>query len=150
MTFPLAMNVSTSANSSSSNSVRSRSILTVRPPTLIARRNAMYLATSGPEHEIDRAEQTAPRPHEVHLEGLLHVQDRERYEDRERDDLLDDLELPEIERAVPDAVRRHLQEVLEQRDRPADDRRHVPGPAAQIAQVGVPGKRHEHVRTGEQ
>src|SRR5262249_4608274 len=39
----LAMNVSTFANSISANSLRSWSIFTVCPPTLMARRRAMYL-----------------------------------------------------------------------------------------------------------
>ena len=43
-TFPLAMNVSTFAKPSPSNSLRRRSIFTTWPPTLMARRKAMYLA----------------------------------------------------------------------------------------------------------
>src|SRR5215210_8672078 len=40
MTFPLAMNVSTFESPSDANSLRKRSILTLWPPTLIARRKA--------------------------------------------------------------------------------------------------------------
>src|SRR5215211_2801039 len=41
MTFPLAMNVSTFDSPSDSNNLRRRSILTLWPPTLIARRKAI-------------------------------------------------------------------------------------------------------------
>jgi hypothetical protein len=43
MTFPLAMKVSTLEKPMSENKARSLSIVTVRPPTLIARRKATYL-----------------------------------------------------------------------------------------------------------
>jgi hypothetical protein len=42
MTLPLAMNVSTSVSPSDSKISRSLSIFTVRPPTFMARRKAMY------------------------------------------------------------------------------------------------------------
>src|SRR5262245_7286159 len=42
MTLPLAMNVSTLESPSPSNRARSWSILTTRPPTLMARRKAMW------------------------------------------------------------------------------------------------------------
>jgi hypothetical protein len=41
MTFPLAINVSTFESPSDSNNLRRRSIFTLWPPTLIARRIAM-------------------------------------------------------------------------------------------------------------
>src|SRR5215211_5815995 len=41
MTFPLAMNVSTFESPSDANNLRRRSILTLWPPTLIARRKAI-------------------------------------------------------------------------------------------------------------
>ena len=53
MTFPLAMNVSTLESPSDSNSSRSRSIFTLCPPTLIARRKAMNRVILSPDGSKD-------------------------------------------------------------------------------------------------
>src|SRR6266516_6263495 len=79
------------------------------------------------EHEVGGADQAEAGPEVVELERLAHVEEREWNEHGERDDLLDDLQLRQAERLKADPVRRHLQEIFEQRDRPADDRRDVPG-----------------------
>ncbi len=54
MTLPLAMNVSTELRRIASNSSRNRAIRTVRPPTLIARRKAKYLAKSALPNDFVR------------------------------------------------------------------------------------------------
>ena len=52
-----------------------------------------------PEHEVHRPEQAQARPQEVQLERLPHVEHRERHEHAERDDLLQDLQLRELQGA---------------------------------------------------
>jgi hypothetical protein len=63
---------------------------------------------------------------------------------------LDDLELAEREHGGPGAIGWHLQQVLEEGDAPADQRREVPGPVAQVLQVRIPRERHEDVGAAEQ
>ena len=65
ITLPLAMNVSTDVNPSAAKSFLSSSIFTVRPPTLIARRKAMYLGIAYAEGPL--AEQ---HPHEEGASGV--------------------------------------------------------------------------------
>ena len=72
----------------------------------------------GAKHKVHRAHQTQPRPQEIELGRLVHVKDRKGKEHRERDDLLQDLELPQGQGRVADAIRGHLQEVLKERDPP--------------------------------
>jgi len=71
-------------------------------------------------------------------------------EDAERDDFLDDFQLREREHPKPDAVGRHLQEVLEQRDAPAHNGGDIPGTIGKVAQVRIPRDGHEHVRGNQQ
>src|SRR5260221_10755816 len=82
-------------------------------------RGTIRLYASAAEHEVKRAQHAQPRPEEIELHRLLHIEQRERDEDRERDHLLQDFELRERQRAEADAVRRHLQEVLEERRSPS-------------------------------
>ena len=49
------------------------------------------------EGEEDRAEDAQARPQVVEADRLLHVEERERHEDRERDRLLQDLQLVETQ-----------------------------------------------------
>src|SRR5262249_32253950 len=63
---------------------------------------------------------------------------------------LQELELIEPQRAVADAVRRDLQQVLEEGDAPTDQRGDEPRLAAQVAQMRVPGEGHEDVRKDQQ
>ena len=51
---------------------------------------------------------------------------------------------------IADAVRGHLQQILEQRNAPADDGGHPPRLARHVLQVSVPGERHEAVRADEE
>src|ERR1041385_563515 len=105
---------------------------------------------SSAEQEEDCAAETKSRPQVVQPHRLFHVEDRERDEDAQRDHLLDDLELAELERGMADAVRWDLKQILEQRDAPAHERGDDPGPLAEISQVRIPGERHEDVGTDEQ
>ena len=93
-------------------------------------------------------------------EGLvLEENQHENGENGEREELLDDLELPQVERAAvvdeADAVGRHHEAVLYQRDAPAEknDQRQrefaEPCRALQL-QMAVPRERHEDVRTNQQ
>lgn len=95
----------------------------------------------------------------IHREGLVFEEDEhEDSEDGQREELLNHLELPEIERsAVVDeanAVGGHHETVFDQRDAPAEknDQRQrqlaEPRNALQL-QMAVPRKRHEHVRTNQ-
>src|ERR1041384_5785852 len=76
-------------------------------------------ASSSPEDEVHRPHHAQPRPEKVRIPRLAHVERSERNEHRERDHFLKDLELREREARRADAVRRHLHEVLEERDAPA-------------------------------
>src|SRR6185369_4157746 len=86
-------------------------------PTPIGPSTTMYLRLST-EDEIRRAEDAKRGPQVVPLERLVHVENRKRHEHRQRDDLLQDLELAQRHLGVADAVARHLDEVFEQRDAP--------------------------------
>lgn len=96
----------------------------------------------------------------VECERLVLEEKQHEYgEDGEREELLDDLELPQVERAAvvdeADAVGRHHEAVLDQRDAPAEKNDHrqrklaEPGRALQL-QMTVPRKRHEDIRTNQQ
>ena len=62
------------------------------------------------EHEIDRTDQAEPRPEEVQLHRLLHVEHRKRDEHNQRDRFLQHLQLGELEGLESDAVRGALAE----------------------------------------
>ena len=77
-----------------------------------------------PEDEVDRQYQAEETCEVVPAQGVrLHENQREQREDRERDYLLDDFQLPDRERPAelrrPDAVGRNLEAVFEQGDAPA-------------------------------
>ena len=57
---------------------------------------------------------------------MLHVEHGERHEDAQRDDLLQNLQLTEVHLRVADSVRRHLDQVLKERDSPTDQNRDQP------------------------
>src|SRR6478672_8670282 len=65
------------------------------------------------------------------------------------DDFLKDLELPQRQRRVSNAVGRDLKQILEQRNSPAHKRGDVPLPVVQVTKMSVPRKRHEYVRENE-
>lgn len=93
-------------------------------------------------------------------EGLILEEDQhEDGEDGQREELLDDLELPEVERTAvvneANTVGRHHETVLDQRDTPAEENHHrerqfaEPGCTLQF-QMTVPRECHEHIRTYQQ
>ena len=106
-----------------------------------------YLCSKDKIHRTDQAQR---RPHVIELERFVHVEHREGHEDAERDCFLHDLQLRQAELGVADAVGRHLQQIFEQRDAPADEGRDVPGAVVQAFQVAVPGEGHEDVRQDQQ
>ena len=92
-------------------------------------------------------------------EGLILEEDQhEDGEDGQREELLDHLELPEVERTAildeADAIGGHHKAILDQRDTPTEENHHrkrqlaEPGRALQL-QVTVPCERHEDIRTNE-
>jgi hypothetical protein len=61
-------------------------------------------AISGTEHEISGPSQAESGPEVIELDRLVHVENRERSEDRQGDDLLQDLQLSETQRLVADPI----------------------------------------------
>lgn len=111
------------------------------------------------ENEIHRQNQQAEADDVVVGEGLVFEEnEHEDSEDGERKELLDDFELPEVEGTAivdePDAVGRHHETVLDQRDAPAeeDDQRQrqfaEPSSALQFY-VAVPCKGHKDIGTNQ-
>ena len=98
------------------------------------------------EHEVNGAEQAESRPQKIEGDRLPHVDDGERHEDAQRDDLLNDLQLRERHHPVAQSIGGNLQEILEQRDSPAENRGNIPRTIGKIAKVRVPRNRHEEVR----
>ncbi len=90
---------------------------------------------------------------------VLEEHQHEDGEDGQREELLDHLELPEVERTAvlneADAVGGHHETVLDQRDAPTEENDHrqrelaEPSRALQL-QVTVPCKRHEDIRTNQE
>src|SRR6185437_2974264 len=97
------------------------------------------------EYEIYRTQDAQCRPQVVEPERLVHVERRKRHEHAEGDHLLQDLQLRQAEARIADAVAGYLQQVLEEGDTPAEQRRQVPGAVGEVAQVRVPGEGHEDV-----
>ena len=110
----------------------------------------IFPVSSLAEDKEDSAAEAERGPDEVEAEFLAHEEHGERHEDGERDDLLHDLQLGERERGVADAVRGHLQQLLEERNAPADDGGEPPRFAGHVFQVSIPGERHEAVRADEE
>src|SRR4051812_28629172 len=101
------------------------------------------------EDEEHRTKKAEPCPEEIELHRLMHVENGERNEDRQRHDLLHDLQLRQRELMKPDAIGRNLQQILKKRNPPTGKCRHVPRTRRQVAQMGIPGERHEDVRSDE-
>jgi hypothetical protein len=80
---------------------------------------------------------------------FVEIQHRENGKDRERDDLLNGLELRRAEFIGANAVRRNLEAVLKKSDSPAHQD-HFPESGGAVLQVAIPGKSHEDVRNGQQ
>src|SRR5690606_11424811 len=102
------------------------------------------------ENEVYGTEHAQPGPQVIELDRLLEIQDGERDEHAERDDLLQDLELPDRKDLVADSIAGHLQQILEERYAPAHDGGDEPRPAAELFQMRVPGERHEDIAERQQ
>ena len=110
------------------------------------------------EDEVDGHDQTDEAGQMVPAQGVgLHEDQREDREDRQRDDLLDDLQLPDRERTSEfgraEPVGRHLETILEEGDSPAhqDDQHQAEALEPRFeGDLPVPGQRHEGVGDDEQ
>ena len=112
------------------------------------------------EDEEDRKDQAGEGREMVPLEGLaLEQEHRHDREHRQRNDLLDDFQLHEVERAPvvdeADAVRRDLGAILEKGDAPRQEDDPDKRPTVRQFhflefEMAVPGQRHETVAENEQ
>ncbi len=80
---------------------------------------------------------------------LAEIKDRESGEHRERDDLLNGLQLRGAEFVGPDAVRRDLKAILEKGNSPAHQD-HFPKSGSSVLEMAIPGKSHKDIRNGKQ
>src|SRR5262245_44598223 len=60
--------------------------------------------TLSTKNEINRSAQAAAGPQVIQPDRLLHVENGKRNEDGQRDDLLQDLQLPQAHLRMPDAI----------------------------------------------
>jgi hypothetical protein len=79
----------------------------------------------------------------------MHVENSERRENRQGDDFLQDLQLGETQRLIPEPVGRDLKQIFEECDAPAQQRGDVPLLVIPVSQVGVPRESHEGVGADE-
>jgi hypothetical protein len=79
----------------------------------------------------------------------MHVENSERSENRQSDDLLQNFELGESQCFVTEPVGRDLKEIFKERYAPAQERGDVPLFVIPISQVGVPRESHERVGADE-
>ena len=102
------------------------------------------------KHEVDRSQQAQAGPQVVPCQFFFEIPDGKRDEDRQGNDLLQNLELPDTHYLMPDPVRGNLQQVLEQGDTSAQQSRHDPRLVFEVLKMCIPRKRHEHVAAGQQ
>src|SRR6266550_7577368 len=84
------------------------------------------------EHKEHRPAHAERGPEVIQAHRFLHIEGGKRHEHAERDDFLKNLELAELELRMTDAVRGHLEQILEQGDPPAHQCRNDPGLLAQV------------------
>jgi hypothetical protein len=101
------------------------------------------------KYKVNGSDDAQSGPQKIEPRLLLHVNDCKRHEYKKRYRFLHDLELAECERSVADPVCGNLEQILEQRDAPAHERRDVPFAIVERAKMAVPGERHENVREYE-
>ena len=113
------------------------------------------------EDEVDGRYQTGEGGEVVPGQMLLKGDDGEEREDRQGDDLLNDLELNEREGTAvaleADSVGGYHEAVFKKRDRPGKEHHRVDGPAAEVddleglqLEVQIPGAGHEDIGDAEQ
>ena len=103
-----------------------------------------------PEYEENSSGQAAAGPEIVPVEGCTHVENGEGYKNHQGDNFLQYFKLSQTEPAVADTVGRHLNQVLEKCDSPADGYSDQPVPGAQVFQMRILGKGHEDIGYGQQ
>ena len=96
------------------------------------------------KREEGRGDQEASGDGVIPAQVRTEIVSGEDAEDRERDDLLNHLELHGSEAAVADAVGGHLKAILKEGDTPADQN-DLPKRLLAVFQVTVPGEGHEDV-----
>jgi hypothetical protein len=79
----------------------------------------------------------------------MHVEDREWKKDQKCDHFLQDFQLSQAHRGVPDAIGWNLKQIFKKRDPPTQDRCDVPLLIGPIPQMGVPREGHERVGANE-
>src|SRR6185369_7194834 len=87
-----------------------------------------------------------PCPEIIPAEVCPHVEYCKGDKDHQSDDFLYYFQLRKGEFTVSHPVCRHLQQVLEKRYPPRDQYCYQPVPCSEVAQVRIPGKRHEDIR----
>lgn len=101
------------------------------------------------KHEIHRTQQTERGLKVIQFERFVHVEHGEGGEDRQGNDFLHDFELRQAHLGVADAIGRHLDQILDAGDAPADQRGDVLRAVAQAFEMGVPSECHEDIGRGE-
>ena len=110
----------------------------------------LYIHKLSLKDKIDRSQKAQAGPEEIEAQRLAHVKDGEGDEDGEGDHLLEDLQLPQVHYRIAQAVGRDLDQVFQEGDAPTGQGGQVPGFAAQVFQMGIPGEGHEEIGQGQQ
>ena len=97
-----------------------------------------------PEGESDGADEQGVGDQVIPAQLLVKNEESKYCEDDQRDALLHDLQLRQAEVVRADAIRRHLKNVLEERDRPARHNRQ-PKRSVPVFEMSVPRHRHESI-----
>ena len=107
---------------------------------------AKELCSEDKEHGTEQADH---REDVIEGDLFLEKEDRNGNEHRERDGFLHNLELRDRENGVPEAVCRHLDEILKERDAPADECGDEPRLGREIFKMAVPCYRHKDIADGQ-
>ncbi len=88
------------------------------------------------KHKVNRAHQAKACPQVIQLQWFLEVHHRERHENTQGDDFLNDFQLADTQHSKANAVGRNLQQVFEQRDAPTDECGNYPGLCSRLLSNG--------------
>jgi hypothetical protein len=100
--------------------------------------------------KIDGTQKAECGPQIVEFQGLFHIDDGKRDEDRKGNDLLENLQLSDGEDLIADTVGGNLEHIFKKGNPPADQGRHHPGFVAEFPEMGIPGKGHKDIAEAEQ
>ena len=103
------------------------------------------MSSTRPGIQSKPPEQTQPCPQKIQLHRLVHVVNRKRHKHRERNHLLHDLQLRDRETRSRRFGCRHLQQVFEQRNAPANPARRSTTVWSRGSLAPVPGERREDI-----